>query len=253
MRVPKNKITQAVFALAGLVLVAGCSKSLLTAPDPAATSVAVVEQGAAQAPQPPSLLGGALPIVDQLLSWVTVVTKLVRKDQVMVVTGHRWSLQFEKGSLSADATITISDYDPNVLDVQFGPHGTQFPVPVTLSIDLSNTDADPSVPRYNGCEPQLYWLNDESKGKQNTLAFLDRSLKPDVKMSINELGGHITGLSSEDLSRADIQLHAKVGKNAPMDVKGKINLLGRDDFTDVKVNVPVAAAKFGEPNVAVRR
>jgi len=162
MRVPKNKITQAVFALAGLVLVAGCSKSLLTAPDPAATSVAVVEQSAAQAPQPPSLLGGALPIVDQLLSWVTVVTKLVRKDQVMVVTGHRWSLQFEKGSLSADATITISDYDPNVLDVQFGPHGTQFPVPVTLSIDLSNTDADPSVPRYNGCEPQLYWLNDET-------------------------------------------------------------------------------------------
>jgi hypothetical protein len=67
------------------------------------------------------------------------------------------------------------------------------------------------------------------------LDFLDRSLKPDVKMSINELGGHITGLSSEDLSRADIQLHAKVGKNAPMDVKGKINLLGRDDFTDVKV------------------
>ena len=157
-----NKRIRSALALVTALLLAGCSKSLLTAPDPATTNDPVVQNDARQAPQPPSLLGGSLPILDQLLSWVTVVTKLVRKDQEMVVTGHRWSLQFEKGSLSEDATVTIQDYDANVLDVQFGPHGTQFPVPVTLTVDLSNTDADPSAPRYNGCQPTLYWLNDET-------------------------------------------------------------------------------------------
>ena len=106
-------------------------------------------------------------------SWVTVVTKLVRKDQEMVVTGHRWSLQFEKGSLSEDATVTIQDYDANVLDVQFGPHGTQFPVPVTLTVDLSNTDADPSAPRYNGCQPTLYWLNEQTNAWEEVPGRLD--------------------------------------------------------------------------------
>lgn len=168
-----NKRIRPVLALVSALLLAGCSKSLLTAPDAGTTSVPVVEDGARQAPQPPSLLGGALPIIDNLLNWTTVVSKFVRKDQVMVVTGHRWSLQFEKGSLSADATITINDYDADVLDVQFGPHGTQFPVPVTLSIDLSNTAADPSAPRYNGCEPALYWLNEQTNAWEEVPGRID--------------------------------------------------------------------------------
>ena len=78
------------------------------------------------------------------------------------VTGHRWSLQFEKGSLTSDAQITIQDYDADVLDVQFGPHGTKFPVPVTLSVDFSNTTADPGAAQADGREPVLYWLNDRT-------------------------------------------------------------------------------------------
>jgi hypothetical protein len=156
-----NRIHQAV-ALAGLLLLAGCSRSLLTSPAPSTNGEPGAPSAVVQAPQPPSLLGGALPIIDKLLSWTTVVQTLVRKDQVAVVSGHRWSLEFDKGSLSADALITIQDYDPDVLDVEFGPHGTQFPVPVTLSVDFSNTACDPGVAQYNGREPVLYWLNDRT-------------------------------------------------------------------------------------------
>ena len=162
MSVSPNKTLRRALVVAGALLLAGCSRSILTAPATDSTSASTNERGVAQVPPPANLLGGVLNTVDKLLNWTTVVQTLVLKNNVAVVTGHRWSLEFEKGSLSADATITIQDYDPNVLDVQFGPHGTQFPVPVTLSIDLSNTDADPSVPRYNGCEPQLYWLNVET-------------------------------------------------------------------------------------------
>jgi hypothetical protein len=124
---------QRAIALAGLLLLAGCGRSLLVSA-PVANDAPGTLAAAVQAPQPPSLLGGALPIIDKILSWVPVVQTLVRKDQVATVSGHRWSLAFDKGSLTDDTVITIDDYDANVLDVQFGPHGTKFPVPVTLRI-----------------------------------------------------------------------------------------------------------------------
>ena len=162
MRVSPNKTLRQALVVAGALLLAGCSRSLLTAPATGSTSASMSERGIAQVPPPANLLGGVLGGVNQLLNWTTVVQTLVLEDQVAVVTGHRWSLQFQKGSLTSDALITIQDYDPNVLDVQFGPSGTKFPVPVTLTVDFSNTAADPGAAPSDGREPVLYWLNDQT-------------------------------------------------------------------------------------------
>ena len=162
MRVSPNKTLRQALVVAGALLLAGCSRSLLTAPATGSTGASTSERGIAQVPPPANLLGGVLGGVNQLLNWTTVVQTLVLEDQVAVVTGHRWSLQFQKGSLTSDALITIQDYDPDVLDVQFGPSGTKFPVPVTLTVDFSNTAADPGAAQYNGSAPVLYWLNDQT-------------------------------------------------------------------------------------------
>lgn len=162
MRMLTHNRLRPALVLAGALLLAGCSRSLLTAPDAGPTSAATVERNVSQVPPPANLLGGVVNGVDKILNWTTVVTKLVLKDQVTVVTGHRWSLEFEKGSLLNDALITIQDYDPDILDVQFGPSGTKFPVPVTLTVDFSNTAADPGAVPYDGREPVLYWLNDQT-------------------------------------------------------------------------------------------
>ena len=168
MRFPSLHLERSALALAGLLLLAGCSRTLLTAPelDPASDPSVVTGPASSAAvvvpPPPPSLLGGALSQVDSLLNWVPVVQKLVRKDEDVVVSGHRWSLHFEKGSLVEDETITIKDYDANVLDVQFGPHGTKFPVPVTLSIDFGGTAADPGLVTGEQPQPVLYWLNERT-------------------------------------------------------------------------------------------
>ena len=159
MRLFPKHILRPALVLAGALLLAGCSRSLLTAP-PAGPATA--ERDVAQVAPPANLLGGVIDGVTKLLNWVTVTQTLVPKDQVATVTGHRWSLEFEKGSLLADALVTIQDYDPDVLDVQFGPSGTKFPVPVTLTVDFSNTAADPGAAQYNGREPVLYWLNDQT-------------------------------------------------------------------------------------------
>ena len=160
MRVLTKKM---ILVLAGAVLLAGCSRSLPTTPT---TGSAASERDVSQVAPPANLLGGVVGGVvngiDKLLNWTTVVTKLVLKGQVTVVTGHRWTLEFEKGSLASDVTVTIQDYDPNILDVQFGPSGTRFAVPVTLTVDFSNTAADPGAASYSGQAPVLYWLNDQT-------------------------------------------------------------------------------------------
>src|SRR6185369_16220984 len=150
MRVFPEKTLRQALVVVGALLLAGCSRSLLTAPVTESTSASTNERGIGQVPPPANLLGGVLGGVNQLLSWTTVVQTLVLKNHVAVVSGHRWSLEFEKGSLTTDALITIQDYDPDVLDVQFGPSGTKFPVPVTLTVDFSNTAADPGAARYDG-------------------------------------------------------------------------------------------------------
>jgi len=55
--------------------------------------------------------------------------------------------------------------------------------------------------------------------------FTDRSVMPSVNVSIQEFGGTITGLSSEQLGHADLDLHAKVDNVGPVEVTGKLNLL----------------------------
>jgi uncharacterized protein involved in outer membrane biogenesis len=66
--------------------------------------------------------------------------------------------------------------------------------------------------------------------------FVDRSMEPDVKLSINQLGGTISGLSSATLARADVDLKGKVDGVAPVSIRGQINPLASEAFTDLKVD-----------------
>jgi hypothetical protein len=68
------------------------------------------------------------------------------------------------------------------------------------------------------------------------LSYIDRSLKPGVELSVAQVSGSIAGLSTEDLSRADVNLAGKVDNTAPMQISGKVNLLGKNQFTDIKVD-----------------
>ena len=102
MRHRFEKPLRAAMLAAALLVLAGCSRTLLTAPEldrqpslasPAPTMQAVV-------PPPPGVLSmGSIPAADSLLNWVQVTQVLVAQDAQMAVTGHRYALDFEKGSL----------------------------------------------------------------------------------------------------------------------------------------------------------
>jgi hypothetical protein len=57
------------------------------------------------------------------------------------------------------------------------------------------------------------------------LHFTDRSVSPSVDLSVQQVGGTINGLSTEELGHADLAMHAVVDNIGPVDVTGKLNLL----------------------------
>ena len=65
------------------------------------------------------------------------------------------------------------------------------------------------------------------------LDFSDSSLTPKFSAGIYSLNGDITGLSSNEDSRAKIDLKGKVDKYAPVIIKGSVNPLSHDAFTDI--------------------
>jgi hypothetical protein len=65
--------------------------------------------------------------------------------------------------------------------------------------------------------------------------FTDRSLTPNVNLSIRQAGGTIAGLSSDQLQRAVIALHARVDNVGPVEITGTINPFSQSETNDVKI------------------
>jgi hypothetical protein len=66
--------------------------------------------------------------------------------------------------------------------------------------------------------------------------FSDRYIKPNYSASLVELGGRVSGLSSEECLRADIDVRGKLENSAPLEIVGKINPLAKDLFLDLTVD-----------------
>jgi uncharacterized protein involved in outer membrane biogenesis len=66
-----------------------------------------------------------------------------------------------------------------------------------------------------------------------SLTFTDRSIEPNTSFTVDELAGLISGLSSEERTRATIDLRAKVDDSSPVGVAGQVNLFSRDAFADL--------------------
>lgn len=66
--------------------------------------------------------------------------------------------------------------------------------------------------------------------------FSDRNIKPNYSANMLNLTGSLTGLSSKEFSRADVALKGNLGYGSPIDIIGKINPLGKNLYTDIKVS-----------------
>jgi hypothetical protein len=70
-----------------------------------------------------------------------------------------------------------------------------------------------------------------------TINYSDNFIKPNVTVNMAEMGGRVSGLSSEEATTADVELRGKFGEqSAPVEIIGKINPLKKDLFVDLKVS-----------------
>lgn len=65
--------------------------------------------------------------------------------------------------------------------------------------------------------------------------FTDRSISPTANVSIQEAGGSINGLSTEQLEHADLNLHARVDGVGPVEITGTINPFSETSTNQIKV------------------
>ncbi len=67
------------------------------------------------------------------------------------------------------------------------------------------------------------------------IKFTDNYIKPNYSADMIELGGRISGLTSEETKVGEVDLRGKLGGGAPVEITGKINPLKKDFFMDLDV------------------
>ena len=67
--------------------------------------------------------------------------------------------------------------------------------------------------------------------------FTDRSLTPNVNLAIQQAGGTIAGISTENLQHADLSLHALVDNVGPVAITGHLNPFGGAQTNQIKISV----------------
>ena len=68
------------------------------------------------------------------------------------------------------------------------------------------------------------------------MKFEDQSIKPAAHGGITAFTGSITGIASESLGRANIEMTGKVDGVAPVSITGRFNFLDTPAFVDLKIN-----------------
>jgi len=95
--------------------------------------------------------------------WKVVCAQEVDPGQVTSMKGSRYTLTFQSQSLLESLLVTIKERDPDIVDVELGPDGSQFYKPVTLTIDYSKTRYDQTQPNYAGRRPNMFWFNPDTQ------------------------------------------------------------------------------------------
>ena len=71
--------------------------------------------------------------------------------------------------------------------------------------------------------------------EDGSLNFADFWIQPNYAVSIQQLNGSVVGLSSDETSRAKIDLEGKVDRYAPATIDGEMNLLSATLFTNIRL------------------
>ncbi len=124
--------------------------------------------------------------------------------------------------------VVNNDGSMNVSDIFGDPKGSGKKKPAPKP--------DPA-PKKKGTSPDA--LKDIRIGKVSfqggTVDFADNKIEPHYSVTLKKLTGSVTGLSSQEISRAKVDLRGNLGYGSPVLIAGRINPLTTDLFLDLMV------------------
>lgn len=107
------------------------------------------------------------------------------------------------------------------------------PVPAAPSVPAAQTVQAPPAPPTPA--PRRIAI-DTVVFQDGTLNFTDRHLKSDYATTLYNVGGRVSGLSSEESRFADVDLRGNLENLSPLQITGKINPLRESLYADIKVS-----------------
>lgn len=123
--------------------------------------------------------------------------------------------------VNADGTLNVQ----HVLQREPGASGAAAAEPGSTTTPGAESPAEPTEARI-----ELVTL------QGGRIDFSDRYIKPSFSGLLSDIGGRVSGLSSEANQQADVRLQGKLDHTSPLEITGKMNPLSRDLFVDLKVN-----------------
>ncbi|MCL1861137.1 MAG: DUF748 domain-containing protein [Proteobacteria bacterium] len=73
--------------------------------------------------------------------------------------------------------------------------------------------------------------------RNSNIAFSDRFIRPNYNVFLGSLSGELTGLSSEQDTMASLDLQARIGREAPVTIKGEFNPFRQDQRLNIEAEV----------------
>ena len=108
-------------------------------------------------------------------------------------------------------------------------------LPVTAVTQTTTTVAQKTAPA--AVAPTQRQISVGSVTIQNgTLSFTDKHLPQTYSSTFFNLGGRVSGLSSEESKFADVDLRGNLENHSPMQIIGRLNPLREDLFVDLKIS-----------------
>lgn len=105
---------------------------------------------------------------------------------------------------------------------------------------IGSKSKDPSLPNAATTIPASSGLPEASIGlirmRKSRMDFIDRSLTPDLMVTVRDLEGTLHGLSTRQQAEASISLKGRLNRDSPMQVYGHVKPLDYRSDTDLTLN-----------------
>lgn len=111
------------------------------------------------------------------------------------------------------------------------------PSPKTVAASSEGKADVPLVTEAKESKPVLPIKIDKITLQGGTVRFTDNFVKPNYTANLKEIGGHLTGLSSEPGSLAVLELRGSYDNVAPLSVSAQINPLSAKPYLDLQAEI----------------